>query len=110
MLGKDGDLIEAIRFYLHSRTDTLTPITIKEAFEDFLCDKQAANLRPLTLQNLRSRVGALVKRMPDRHLSTISAQDFTRILFSKIVKAPWIKVAAMADNDTYIVPGKIYTG
>ncbi|MCH2156897.1 MAG: site-specific integrase [Opitutales bacterium] len=86
MLGKDGDLIEAIRFYLHSRTDTLTPITIKEAFEDFLCDKQAANLRPLTLQNLRSRVGALVKRMPDRHLSTISAQDITRILFKPGLK------------------------
>ena len=52
---------------------------------------------------------AHLSKVPQIIISLLNIFDFTRILFFKIVKAPWIKVAAMADNDTYIVPGKIHT-
>jgi len=47
-------LLEAVTFYLRNYREPVKPATVAEAFERFMAERRAANLRPASLLNLRN--------------------------------------------------------
>lgn len=74
-------LLKAVRFYLENYREAVRQIKFSEAFEQFLKDKEAANARPLTIRNLRTRVGFVNAVHGERHVSEILPDHLKEIVF-----------------------------
>ena len=61
----------AIRFFLDNYREPLKKITVREAFAEFLAAKKNAGLRDASLKGLKTRVGFLVRKFPEKLVSDI---------------------------------------
>ena len=60
---------------------------MKAGYEKFITEKQAQNLRPRTLQDYRSRVGALVKACGSKRVEEITTDDIRTLVRREGVSA-----------------------
>jgi integrase len=61
----------AIRYFLENYREPLKKIIVSEAFTEFLDAKKRSGLRDASLQGLKTRVGFLVRKFPDKLVSDI---------------------------------------
>jgi integrase len=61
----------AIRFFMDNYREPLKKITVREAFTEFLDAKKRSGLRDASLKGLKTRVGFLVRKFPDKLVSDI---------------------------------------
>ncbi len=61
----------AIRFFNENYREPLKTITVGDAFTEFLAAKKNAGLRDASLRGLKTRVGFLVRKFPDKLVSDI---------------------------------------
>ncbi|MGF1450470.1 MAG: hypothetical protein ACFB21_00170, partial [Opitutales bacterium] len=71
----ERSLFDAVNYYLNHYREPVREVGLSVAFNEFLQDKLAANCRPLTLQNLRVRVGGFVRSHQGRAVADISAEQ-----------------------------------
>ena len=83
---EDKALLPAVRFYLENYREPVRQISLSEAFNQFIADKEAANCRPLTIQNLRARIGRFSKRYGRKPVSAISADLIRDHIFTPGLK------------------------
>jgi site-specific recombinase XerD len=69
---KGRSLTFAVRFFLENYREVSTTKPASEAFAEFIAAKTAANLRPLSIRNLRVRVGRLVANNTEKSVSEIT--------------------------------------
>ncbi len=63
---KGKSLFSAVDFYLKTHSDTLNAKNLYDAYIEFLGSKEQANARPLTIVDLRLKVGAFVNGYRER--------------------------------------------
>lgn len=73
-------------FLTHWRPPSSSP-TVESAYGQFIKEKQAQNLRPRTLQDYRSRVGALVKAFGIKFVDEIITDDIRALVYRDDVSA-----------------------
>lgn len=73
-------------FLTHWRPPSSSP-TVQVGYEKFIKEKQAQNLRPRTLQDYRSRVGALVKASGSKRVDEITTDDIRTLVYREGVSA-----------------------
>ncbi len=83
LLRLDGrtSLYAAADFYLRHYRPDVTEKPLTGALTEFLAEKQASNLRPRALENLRFRVGRFVAAHPGKTASQIQAADIRAAVF-----------------------------
>jgi integrase len=86
MLGPDISIVQVARFYLENYREPVRQISLREAFEQFMADKEAANCRPLTIRNLRARIGRFTKSHGRKLVGTISADVIRDHIFKPGLK------------------------
>lgn len=74
-------LMEAIRYYLDNYREPVRKITVKDGFAQFIKEREAANLRPLSLKNLRAKTSELLRECGDRILGDIGADTLRGMIF-----------------------------
>jgi integrase len=79
----DGrSLLWAVKFATDNYQETVRPITVKKAYDLFIADRAAQNLRPDSLRNLGVRVGWLARDHGDKALSTITTDTLRALIFA----------------------------
>lgn len=86
LLPRNVTLREACQFFSDQHHQRQSP-ALKVAVQAFLLDKQTANLRRRTIQQLRYTVGRLAVAFPERAADSITADDLGSLLAS-IAKTP----------------------
>lgn len=85
--GTGHSLDYAVTWFLtHWRPPSSSP-TVQVGYEKFIKEKQAQNLRPRTLQDYRSRVGALVKACGPKRVDEITTDDIRTLVYREGVSA-----------------------
>jgi integrase len=74
-------LLDAVRYYLDNYRDPVRKITVADAFERFIAECEARNLRPLTLTNLRGKTKELRDTYGKRNVSEIGADTLREVIF-----------------------------
>jgi integrase len=82
-----GSLIEAVDYYIEHCLKLRQSPPVREMVAQLLEDKKASNVRPRTLEDLRSRWGKFVGTFGDRRLSEITVKEFTNWL-NKVSTGP----------------------
>jgi integrase len=80
-------LLDAVGFYLRHFKEPLKPGTVAEAFAEFIAQREAANLRPASLLNLRNMSRELLTLYGRRQLSDL-LPDTLRPLVFKPTRSP----------------------
>jgi integrase len=83
----DRPLLNAVRFYLDNYREPVAKITIADAFQKFITEREAGNLRPQSLANLRIKTRELVARHGRQLVSEIT-HDALRPLIFKPSRGP----------------------
>ena len=65
-------LDQVIDYAIKNYREPVKQITLKTALEDFIEERTSANDRPLTIRNLKQRIGNIVDHQPERQLSEIT--------------------------------------
>jgi len=85
--GTGHSLDYAVTWFLaHWRPPSSSP-TVESAAQDFFKEKQAQNVRPRTLQDYRSRVGAAVKVLGTKRVEEIVTDDIRPLVYRDGVSA-----------------------
>jgi integrase len=64
-------MMQAIHYFLENYREPLKTIIVREAFAEFLDAKKRSGLRDASLQGLKTRVGFLVRKFPEKLVSDI---------------------------------------
>jgi integrase len=64
-------MMQAIHYFLDNYREPLKTITVGKAFTEFLDAKKRSGLRDASLKGLKTRVGFLVRKFPDKLVSDI---------------------------------------
>src|ERR1035437_488621 len=64
-------MMQAIRYFLDNYREPLKKIIVGDAFAEFLDAKKRSGLRDASLKGLKTRVGFLVRKFPDKLVSDI---------------------------------------
>ena len=86
-------MMQAIRYFLDNYREPLKKITVGDAFTDFLDAKKKSGLREASLQGLKTRVGFLVRKFPDKLVS-----DILPIHVAEAAAQPGVTEATREDN------------
>ncbi len=73
-------LSEAVRFYLANYRDAVNPKLFPEALAEYLEEHRRSGSRPLTITNLRIRVGFLLRTHGERMVHEIPTADLEKII------------------------------
>src|SRR2546430_7765215 len=68
-------LVDCVEYFLKTWRADILQKSLDQAFQEFMADKKAANLREDSLTNLRVRVGRFVTAHPDKLVSQIQPAD-----------------------------------
>ena len=79
----DRPLLLAVRFFNENYRDPVNKITVKEAYDKFIAEKELNNLRADSIRNLEVRVGFLSKGHPDRLVSDVLSDHLRDIVFKE---------------------------
>jgi len=74
-------LMPAVKFYLENYREPVSQIALQAAMDEFIQERTAANDRPLTIRNLKQRVGNVVDKQPTKLLSAVTEDEIKRIVF-----------------------------
>lgn len=74
-------LLDAVRFYLENYREPNRKITVADAFKEFIEEREAANLRPLSILNLRAKTSELVNTYGQRTVGEIGADTLRQLIF-----------------------------
>jgi integrase len=78
---KGVGLLEAARFYVANYREPVRQVQIRDAFEVFLAERRAANLRPASIENLRIKCLGLVNEHGQRRVSDITTDTLRGLIF-----------------------------
>ena len=70
-----ASLLDAAKFYVRHHRPMGGVKTIRELLEDFVRAKETANLRPRSLEQIKSCLGNLAQEMGDQQVHTITGRD-----------------------------------
>jgi integrase len=73
----------AVKHFLDTYREPVTPKDLGEAYTEFLEDRKKANLRPLSIANLRIKVNFLVKAHAGKKAHEILPQQIKDVAFTK---------------------------
>ncbi|MDC0325648.1 tyrosine-type recombinase/integrase [bacterium] len=80
----DGCLLKAVDFFIQNYSPDVAEKTVFEAFHEFIEIKHSAtNLRPRTVNDLRSRNGKLAEEFGERIIHTIQTKEIRSLLSGK---------------------------
>ncbi len=71
----------AVRYFLDNYREPVRKITVADAFKKFIAEREAANLRPLSIVNLKSRAKELVETCGNRILGEIGTDTLRELIF-----------------------------
>ena len=74
-------LLKAVRFYLDNCREPLTVIMVKDAFAQFIADKERQNCRPRSISSLREKNSRLLSRYGDKIVGEILPEQAKEIVF-----------------------------
>ncbi len=77
---KGKSLFSAVDYYLKTHSDTLNVKNLYDAYIEFLGSKEQANARPLTIVDLRQKVGAFVNAYRERQVNEVTDQELRSFL------------------------------
>ena len=77
---KGRSLFSAVDFYLKTHSDTVNEKNLYDAYIEFLGSKEQANARPLTIKDLRLKVGAFVNGYRERQVNEVTSQELRSFL------------------------------
>jgi integrase len=80
-------LLQAVRFFIENYREPVRKITVADAFQEFIAERESSNLRPLSIVNLKSRAKELVETHGGRIVGEIQA-DTLRELINKPTRGP----------------------
>ncbi len=72
---KGKSLFSAVDYYLKTHSDTLNAKNLYDAYIEFLGSKEQANARPLTIVDLRHKVGAFVNAYRERQVNEVTSEE-----------------------------------
>ncbi len=84
---KGQSLFSAVDFYLKTHNDTLNEKNCYDAYIEFLGSKEQANVRPLTIKNLRLQVGAFINGHRDKQVNEVTDQELQSFLHKPALSA-----------------------
>lgn len=85
-------LSEAIDYFLKNYNPATTRKGLVDAYIEFLGSRENANARPLTINNLRLRVGALVDGHPEMDVHEVTVADVKAFLAK-----PWLSAVSVSN-------------
>jgi integrase len=74
-------LAQVLDFALENYREPVQAKTLKSALDDFITERTAANDRPLTIRNLKQRVGSIVDTQPDKQVSVVMEEEIKGAIF-----------------------------
>jgi integrase len=86
-------MMQAIRYFMDNYREPLKKITVREAFTEFLDAKKRSGLRDASLKGLKTRVGFLVRKFPEKLVSDIQPAHVT-----EAAAQPGVTDATREDN------------
>lgn len=78
---KGKPILPAIRWFLANYREPDREITLKKALADFIAERTQANDRPLTIRNLKQRIGTIVDHQPEKPVSSVTEPELKDAIF-----------------------------
>ena len=72
-----------LRFFLDNYRETSKEITLEDAMVEFVAERTRANDRPLTIRNLKQRVGNVSDNQPKKLVSAVLEAEIKDIVFKQ---------------------------
>lgn len=76
-------ILDAVDFYLANFEEPEHRVQIGTAFQEFIGERAAANLRPASIQALKSKCGQLVRTHGERFVSELTADILRKFIFQE---------------------------
>ena len=76
-------LLEAVEYFLTNYREPVRQITVSDAFDQFIADREKQNRRPDPVRNLRGRVGMFSRLYGTKHVAEVTFDDCRELVFRK---------------------------
>jgi integrase len=79
----DWTFAKVARFFLDNYREPVTNVAVKLAFDKFIKEKTAANLRPHSIQNLKSKAKGLLDNHGEKPVANITTETVRELIFKE---------------------------